>query len=807
MQNRFVNLLIAVVAFTIGLVLAFNYPADKTISMTVFFLCAVFSFYRPTYSLLMIPALLPVIGFAPWTGWMSFEELDLLVLASASGGYAKSAIAGKTGTERRTPRLLLVLAGLMSISLLISMYRGFVDAGGFVFGWFQGYDGPMNSLRIGKSFFLALLMIPLMEKQDESENNSIRNLGWGIAIGLGAASLASLWERLAFTDLLNFSSDYRSTALFWEMHVGGAALDGWLMLTFPFVIWALRNSRNALQYASSLLLVLLAAYASLTTFSRGVYLALIIALPLLGWLVRKRMQRHESEKEIQRWGISRWLIAITLIGVMAALVFPGGGYRGLVALLGIIAASLSMHSVLREISFHRFLSGTALGLLVGMLALLFANLWSKGPYILYAFLFAMTCASLYWVKLGKAGSRATICLAAFVGLMTSAVNVADYWGGSDALWGICGSVLLLCTILLYGAFAKQPLWPSDLRSQGSVMMAAIAGSAVIVIFAGGAYMSERFSTASQDFNGRIEHWRHTIAMLQSPWDISFGKGLGRFPANYYFAIPNGEFPGTYRLSHDDGNTWLSLVGARHPLSFGDILRISQRLSLNSHGPFEVDLKIRAKADVQVHVEVCEKHLLYAGACAIGKANIKTTNGNWQPVHIRLEGQSLSGNPWYAPRFKMFSFGIENQSGAADIDDVQLTTSGEGGLLANGEFTNEMQHWFFSSDRDHMPWHAKNLLVNILFDQGVVGAILFVLMTICAMWRLSFGKAKHHELAPYLISAILGFLVVGMFDSLTDVPRLAFFYYLLVFYALSLASLPRISRNERLGRPVSEHRTA
>ena len=70
--------------------------------------------------------------------------------------------------------------------------------------------------------------------QNTHKDRTGRQLALGIAIGLGTASLAALWERLAFTDLLNFSSDYRSTALFWEMHVGGAALDGWLLLTIPF---------------------------------------------------------------------------------------------------------------------------------------------------------------------------------------------------------------------------------------------------------------------------------------------------------------------------------------------------------------------------------------------------------------------------------------------------------------------------------------------------------------------------------------------------------------------------------------------
>jgi len=35
------------------------------------------------------PALLPLIGLAPWTGWIVFEEFDLLLLALLAGGYAR----------------------------------------------------------------------------------------------------------------------------------------------------------------------------------------------------------------------------------------------------------------------------------------------------------------------------------------------------------------------------------------------------------------------------------------------------------------------------------------------------------------------------------------------------------------------------------------------------------------------------------------------------------------------------------------------------------------------------------------------
>lgn len=782
------------VALTLCAFLVAHYPLGPFIPAVGLLSYALVVFYRPSIFLIIIPALIPLIGFAPWTGWISFEELDLLVLATAAGAYARYAFDGKRQGGQRTSSLLIVLSVLMSASILISMARGFADAGGFVFGWFQGYDGSMNSIRIGKSFFLALLLLPLLIRQQYSaEQSTSRKLALGIALGLCAASLAALWERLAYTDLLNFSSDYRSTALFWEMHVGGAALDGWLLLTFPFSIWALRHSRNALQYACSILLIGLAAYASLTTFSRGVYLALVVSLPLLAWQTRRRFDSAQAAPETPAWGFFRWMFALVFLGSLAGLVFPAGGYRGLIAMLGLLAVSLSMPPTLRKMSLGNFATGGSVGLFIGMAVVLSANLLPKGPYVLYSLLLFLTLLTLYWPGMQNVQNRSSVCLASFCCLLLSAADVTYFWGGTEALWGMSLALTMLILLLAWATFTRHPLWPDQLRWQGNLMVVAVAASCVVAVFVGGGYMTDRFSTTGKDFGGRLSHWRQTISMLKTPWDMVFGKGLGRFPANYYFDIPTGEFPGSYRVTTENGNSFLSLVAPRHPMSFGDILRMSQRLSFDAHGPFVLDFKIKTKATVEIHAEVCEKHLLYSGSCAIGNVAIKATHGEWQSEHLRLDGPLLGTGPWYAPRFKTFSLGIGNQSGAAEVDDLLLSSTGSPNLLANNDFSNEMQHWFFSSDHDHMPWHAKNLLVNILFDQGTTGLVLFLLLTSCALWRLNLGKARLHEFSPYLNAAIIGFLAVGLFDSLTDVPRLAFLYYLLILYALSLgASFRKIS---------------
>ena len=53
-------------------------------------------FLRPMLWLFLVPALLPVIDLAPWTGWLIVEEFDMLVLGAAAGAYASIALRGET---------------------------------------------------------------------------------------------------------------------------------------------------------------------------------------------------------------------------------------------------------------------------------------------------------------------------------------------------------------------------------------------------------------------------------------------------------------------------------------------------------------------------------------------------------------------------------------------------------------------------------------------------------------------------------------------------------------------------------------
>ena len=134
---------------------------------------------------------------------------------------------------------------------------------------------------------------------------------------------------------------------------------------------------------------------------------------------------------------------------------------------------------------------------------------------------------------------------------------------------------------------------------------------------------------------------------------------------------------------------------------------------------------------------------------------------------------------------MFSIAVGNADGHVRIARLDAVDGAGRRLLANGDFSQGTARWFFSSDRLHLPWHAKNLLLGVLVDQGAFGVLGFAALLLAAGWRVSFGAARRHALAPALAGAIAGFLIVGAFDTLLDAPRLALLFHLLTVIALCL----------------------
>ena len=794
--------LLAGLCLAAGFYLAQAYPIAPALAITAFTLWSVAVYTRPSLWLFAVPALLPVVGFASWTGWIMFEEFDLVVLGAAAGAYANAAWlpAERDPSHRSSASLSLVSVILLALFLAsssVALWRGIAASGGWQFGLYQNYDDPMNSVRLFKSFALVLLVTPLLRFElKRSAVETMDRLAAGIMVGLAAASLFVLWERAAFTGLLDFSADYRATGPFWEMHVGGAALDGFLALSLPFALRELMRKSSPGHLVFAMGVVAAAGYACLATFSRGVYIAVPLSLGLLALLDLR--QRHAFAKRVAWTVVGKGLVLTGLLAIGAFVVFRAGGYRASLAALLVMTLALPIEAVVRKTRWPVRMLALILAAFLGAVGWIVASLIAKGPYLVFAAVFFLCIASLWRARAGaaprSAGIATVLSLTSFFWLAIAACHVAGHWGGNGALRD-CAIVMSLPVVLtLWSGAAAKPLWPAAARTQ--LVMAGFAAGIVacVAVFSAGAYMGGRFASTKGDLEGREAHWRAAAAMLNGPDDWLLGKGLGRFPGTFFFAAPNAEFPGGEHLNTKDGRTFLTIAGPHVKyLDFGNWFRVSQRVRPEPGARYTVLLDARVRQGIGVQLEICEKHLLYNAGCESKIVTIPHAEGQWQKIVAPLGDSGIYGSPWYAPRLAFFSIAVANPGEAIDVARVALIGPDGADLLVNGNFARHTARWFFTSDKYHLPWHVKNIALHVLFDQGAIGLSLFAALVAGALLRLVWGGAHRHPDAPFFAASLVGFIVVGAFDSLLDVPRVAFLFYLVLVASLMMRN-PRSERN-------------
>ena len=346
--------------------LAAQHPVWPALAVSAVFCWMVLTACFPASWLFAVPACLPWLNFSPWTGWRVVEEFDLLLLATLAGAYGRWAwelrppvstglppgpkppIArpatqlqpvSAAGLSAGTSALPLYLLVALVLTTGVSAWRGLAGwpgpgNAGFAAWLFQDEHGPLSSLRIGKSLWFAALLLPLGFKQVQRDGTVAgvhRLFAYGMCVGLAVVAGMALWERAAFPGWLNFSTHYRTTATFWEMHFGGAAIDIYLAASAPFVVWFLLGQKRPLPWLVAASLVALALYAVLTTFSRGVYGAVLVPLLLLVAIKLVLRHRHWWQTLSQSWDQKQWrgragVALALLLGAELLTVVWGGTY-------------------------------------------------------------------------------------------------------------------------------------------------------------------------------------------------------------------------------------------------------------------------------------------------------------------------------------------------------------------------------------------------------------------------------------------------------------------------------------------------
>jgi len=755
--------------------LAVHHPLSPPLALAAVVGLAALAAWQPLLIPVGLLGLLPVAGLAPWTGWMLVEEYDLLLLALLAGGWGRLAwprgLPARVAAAGSATGLWWLLVLLYAGAVAVSAWHGLVDAdawagGRFAWGWWQGWREPMNVLRIAKPLAGALLAWPLWQAlQARWPDAAPRAAGWGAWLGLAVVSVLCTWERWAWPGLTDFSTDYRTTALFWETHVGGAALDGFLALALPFGFWALANARRRGEAALALAVLALAGYAVLTTFSRGLYLGVLLGAGL--WWLRTPRPPGGGRFAAAAAG---W---VGVFALAAALAFPAGGWRALGALWGLVALLFLLWQRAavgpagpprRTVAWVAAGGAAGAGLTAAALGLPAAL---KAPYVLYGLLAAATALLWLWpAARGRATGAATWAAAS-----AAAVGVALHWGETAARWQMAAAVAMV--LLAAAAGVARPAWrgPPGGRWRASALAAMGLAGVVVGSFGGGHYLEGRLASTENDWEGRMHHWSRALSLPQGPMEALFGIGVGRFAARFAFSGEASDQTGDYRwLPQPGGGGAVVLTGGKHLMGFGQLFRLSQRVAVPV-GPVQLRWRIHTEMPIRLQLEFCNKHLIYEVGCRVLEVPMGGTRDKPAPpgwVEGQITAQAMP--PWQAP---VFSVGVDSRGGRVVIDRLEATDARGRALLVNSGFDQGLAHWLPSSDRHHLPWHAKNLGLHLLIEQGWLGLAGFAALVVFAVARLLSPGLRGQPLAAPLLAGLVGFLAVGLFDSLLDVPRVAF----------------------------------
>ncbi|MYN41484.1 hypothetical protein GTP55_19145 [Duganella sp. FT109W] len=605
--------------------------------------------WRPALWLFALPALLPVLDLAPLTGWFFLEEIDLLLMLTAAITYWRWSV--DRADLPHWPLLFRLGLCFLAMACAIGLWRGLRPLSSVDVNTFNNYLSPANALRVAKGWLWALLLLPPLRQAAGAQCQGIRQyLLPGMMLGLLLVTAAAIRERVQFPGLLNFSSDYRISAPFSAMHTGGAALDGYLALSAPLLAVWLAERHAPLRSIAALTLLPLALYAGLATFSRGLYLALAVAVIMLatGPVLRR----------------PRILVAGAAILLPLDAAFRLAGYRA------------------------------------------------------YALLLCLT------------------------GLIVVAANRRHP------------------TMVLAGLLVLSPVVP----------------------IYHGYYVNQRFSTVTSDWSARLRHWQQTLAMMDQDTATQWlGMGLGTFPVTYFWRNPQREVPPSYQFVDQGPNRHLRLAAGEYAAGYGELLRLLQAVQIRPGQQYTLGVDVWNNGPPGfLQVNLCQRQLLYPQRCVALPLRQIPPGLGWQryvfPVHAGMLGSgSLPVK---------LEIAAEGQRAVLDIDNISLRSVPDGHqLLRNGSFSDANNYWFFSSDRHHLPWHIKNLGLNLYFEMGWLGVLS------CTLLLLSAGAALLRRGDTAWLAALVAFLIVGLFDSLIDVPRITLLATLLLCAAALQARTP------------------
>ena len=271
---------------------AITFPAFPVLVAAVLAACAALVWRKPVWVFAIIPGALPIFDLATWSGRFFWDEFDAVLFVTLAVAYARTP-ASKQARGPSDP-IFRLLAWLVAASFAIAALRGMLP-----FQWpnansFNTYYSPYNALRVFKGAFWAWLLFSLGKRFTQTGVDIRRPFAWGMTAGLTLTVAFIIWERLAFSELLNFYSNYRVTGPFSAIHVGGAFIECFLAVATPFLLGLMLEKRHWITRLAAAPILLATTYALMVTFSRNGFSSFAVGVLIVlmaAWVNSKQVFR------------------------------------------------------------------------------------------------------------------------------------------------------------------------------------------------------------------------------------------------------------------------------------------------------------------------------------------------------------------------------------------------------------------------------------------------------------------------------------------------------------------------------------
>jgi hypothetical protein len=276
--------------------------------------------------------------FSVFSGRFIFNELDLIVLMVIGTALITQQFQQKISISLFST-LPFVLTALAITSIDFNELWGAINEPLTQ----NPYYSELYGFKVAKGLIYGLALALLFHNQYRQNSTTlIKSLIIGGWCGSLIMFFVVLWERHTLVPLINmqpwwaiasslldFTSSYRVTGLFSDMHTGGEAIDGIYLLLVPLNLfgfyWFERNSLRLI----SLVALFMVCYCIMVGFTRATYFSM--AISLLSFAILFQLLINQNKKIVPL----NILIYIIIL-VSSYVIFVNAGYAGTVSFCAIV---------------------------------------------------------------------------------------------------------------------------------------------------------------------------------------------------------------------------------------------------------------------------------------------------------------------------------------------------------------------------------------------------------------------------------------------------------------------------------------